>query len=42
MLSMRPQGKQLIWFENSGHWPHLEEPENFHRALLDRVLKEKR
>jgi pimeloyl-ACP methyl ester carboxylesterase len=24
-----PNGKHLIWFENSGHWPHLEEPERF-------------
>jgi pimeloyl-ACP methyl ester carboxylesterase len=24
-----PRGKRLIWFENSGHWPQLEEPERF-------------
>ncbi len=29
-----PQGKQLIWFEDSGHWPHLEEPERFQQELV--------
>ena len=29
-----PQGKQLIWFENSGHWPHLEEPQRFEEQLI--------
>ena len=24
-----PRGKRLIWFENSGHWPQLEESERF-------------
>ena len=24
-----PKGKHLIWFENSGHWPQLEEPQKF-------------
>jgi pimeloyl-ACP methyl ester carboxylesterase len=28
--------KQLIWFENSAHTPHFEEPEKF-RELLMRV-----
>jgi pimeloyl-ACP methyl ester carboxylesterase len=28
-----PQGKQLIWFDRSGHWPQLEEPEKFQREL---------
>jgi pimeloyl-ACP methyl ester carboxylesterase len=23
------RGKRLIWFENSGHWPQLEEPDRF-------------
>jgi pimeloyl-ACP methyl ester carboxylesterase len=34
-----PQGKQLLWFEKSGHWPQLEEPEKFHRVLVDHILK---
>ncbi len=34
-----PRGKQLIWFENSGHWPQFEEPEKY-RAALRRVLDE--
>ena len=29
-----PRGKRLIWFENSGHWPHLEEPDHFQDELL--------
>ena len=29
-----PRGKQLIWFENSGHWPHLEEPERFREEVI--------
>ena len=28
--------KQLVWFENSAHTPHLEEPETF-RELMMRV-----
>jgi proline iminopeptidase len=32
-----PKGKHLIWFENSGHWPQLEEPEEF-RTLLTQEL----
>ena len=34
-----PKGKHLIWFENSGHWPQLEEPEKFRQALINDVLK---
>ncbi|MBS0276860.1 MAG: alpha/beta hydrolase [Proteobacteria bacterium] len=26
--------KEMVWFERSAHFPFLEEPENFHRALL--------
>jgi len=29
-----PKGKHLIWFENSGHWPQLEEPEKFCSVLM--------
>lgn len=28
-----PRGKELIWFENSGHWPQLEEPDRFQQEL---------
>lgn len=35
-----PRGKQLIWFENSGHWPHFQEPEKYRGALVDTILKE--
>ncbi|RJP24501.1 MAG: alpha/beta hydrolase [Candidatus Abyssobacteria bacterium SURF_5] len=34
-----PQGKQLVWFENSGHMIPYEEPEKYCAELL-RVLKE--
>jgi len=33
-----PRGKQLVWFEESAHRPHLEEPEEFARVLVERVL----
>jgi pimeloyl-ACP methyl ester carboxylesterase len=33
-----PRGKHLIWFENSGHWLQLEEPEKFRQALVQQVL----
>ena len=29
-----PHGKQLIWFENSGHWPQLEEPTRFQIEMI--------
>jgi pimeloyl-ACP methyl ester carboxylesterase len=29
-----PKGKHLIWFENSGHWPQLEEPQRFQTELI--------
>ena len=34
-----PKGKQLIWFEKSGHWPQLEEPEEFCTALMEKLSK---
>ena len=30
-----PQGKQLVWFEDSAHMPHVEEPVRFRQALID-------
>lgn len=29
-----PRGKRLVWFEHSGHWPQLEEPERFQTELI--------
>lgn len=29
-----PRGKQLVWFEHSGHWPQLEERERFQTELI--------
>jgi proline iminopeptidase len=34
-----PKGKHLIWFENSGHWPQLEEPEKFREVLTAELSK---
>lgn len=28
------RGKQSVWFESSGHWPQLEEPQKFTKELL--------
>jgi pimeloyl-ACP methyl ester carboxylesterase len=30
-----PRGKALVWFEQSAHLPHVEEPERFRRSLLE-------
>jgi pimeloyl-ACP methyl ester carboxylesterase len=30
-----PKGKQLIWFDNSSHWPQLEEPNRYRRAMRE-------
>lgn len=35
-----PPGKQIVWFEKSGHWPHFEEPEKYRKELIERVLGE--
>ncbi|MDQ6807830.1 MAG: alpha/beta hydrolase [Verrucomicrobiota bacterium] len=35
-----PRGKQIVWFEHSGHWPHFEEPEKYRATLIHQVLAE--
>ncbi len=35
-----PRGKELIWFENSGHFPHLNERKKYRDELVNRVLRE--
>jgi len=35
-----PRGKQLVWFENSAHWPHIQEPEEYREVLVKTVLQE--
>ena len=35
-----PQGKSLIWFENSAHSPCLEETSRFVEVMVTRVLGE--
>lgn len=37
-----PRGKQMIWFENSGHMLQLGEPEKYRDVLVNKVLKETR
>lgn len=31
--------KEIVWFENSGHQPNLEEPEHFQEMIRDKVLR---
>jgi len=35
--ALRAPSKELIWFENSGHEPFMDEPEKFNTAMLERV-----
>jgi pimeloyl-ACP methyl ester carboxylesterase len=38
-----PRGKRLVWFENSGHWPQLEESERFQEQVIlaaDQILEQ--
>ncbi|MDQ3546941.1 MAG: hypothetical protein M3429_10585 [Verrucomicrobiota bacterium] len=30
-----PRGKRIVWFEQSGHWPHFEEPLKYEEQLLE-------
>lgn len=32
--------KEIVWFEESGHHPNIEEPDRFQRMLIDKVWKE--
>ena len=32
--SLRAPGKRLVWFDNSAHTPHLEEPGKFRELLM--------
>lgn len=31
------RGKELVWFERSGHWPHFTEPAKYREVLVSRV-----
>ncbi len=35
-----PAGKKIVWFENSAHGPHREEPERFAEVMREIVLAE--
>ena len=35
-----PRGKQIVWFGESGHWPHFEEAQKFRETLINKILKE--
>lgn len=37
-----PRGKHLVWFEQSGHWPQLDEAAKFQDVMVEHVLKETR
>ncbi len=36
---LKAPNKELIWFENSAHFPIVEEQEKFNDLLINRVLK---
>ena len=38
--SIKAPTKELIWFENSAHFPQWEEPQKFHNVLKDKIIKE--
>lgn len=38
--SIKAPLKELIWFENSAHFPQWEEPEKFHSILKNKIIKE--
>jgi pimeloyl-ACP methyl ester carboxylesterase len=35
-----PEGKELIWFENSAHEPEMDQPEKFYDVMVNKVLQE--
>ena len=35
-----PRGKRLVWFENSGHFPHFAEAPRYRGVLTEQVLRE--
>jgi pimeloyl-ACP methyl ester carboxylesterase len=37
-----PRGKRLTWFENSGHWPQLEEPKRFRAEVIQAAAQSSR
>lgn len=34
MKSLTAPGKEIVWFENSGHMPHYEETQFYHQSLI--------
>ena len=37
-----PSGKRLVWFENSGHWPQLEQAKKYREEIQSVLLAQKR
>jgi len=35
--ALRAPSKNLVWFENSGHEPFVDEPEKFNASMLELV-----
>lgn len=35
-----PKGKQIIWFEDSAHYPHFEQPHTFQDIIINKVLSD--
>ena len=39
MNKLKAPYKEIVWFQNSGHYPNLEEPEKYQDVLINKVLK---
>jgi pimeloyl-ACP methyl ester carboxylesterase len=37
--ALKAPRKELIWFEESGHHPNLEEPEKYQKTLINKILE---
>ena len=39
LIKLKAPYKKIVWFENSGHYPNLEEPKKYQDMLINVVLK---
>ncbi len=39
LKKLKAPHKEVVWFENSGHYPNLEESEKYQNVLINKVLK---
>jgi pimeloyl-ACP methyl ester carboxylesterase len=40
MAILEAPKKEIIWFEESGHHPNIDEPDKFQSILINKVLKD--